>query len=167
MTDTQVRIDQRGTAKLISQFDVDRAWADSVGAADFYERCSLFKGGGGITQKQVDDAKRRMLESVEYAEKLQDLYNEQQDELEAQQAETKRVMMVSTPTRTQINPAWCKHENTVASVTGNHRFVNGDVDDDIHEEVYCLDCGSVVEDEAPVHVEIDQEAVDKWIGGEQ
>ena len=85
MTDT--RPDQRGTDTQITQHEVDRAWADSVGACDWYERCSTTRG---VDKRTIAEAKRRMLETTEYAEKLQNLYNEQRDELEG-----KRVAMIN------------------------------------------------------------------------
>ena len=84
--------DQRGTHHLISRIEVERAWADRVGAADMYER------------RQSPRNRELMLEAADYAERLQDAYNEQQAEVEG-----KRVMMVSTPSYTKFNPAWCKH----------------------------------------------------------
>ena len=131
MTDTKVRYTvQRGTDTQITQIEVDRAWADSVGAADWYERCQLWKGGGGVDNRFVAEAKRRMLEATDYAERLQDAYNEQQDEVEG-----KRVMMTSVNGKVKVDPAWCEHTNVV------------DIDPDMDSEPYaeCLDCGAVLD----------------------
>ena len=108
--DTQLftNIDQRGTNTTISRIEVERAWADSVGAADWYERCQLWKGGGGIDRRIIDEARENMLLSTDYAERLQALYGEQQDN-----NGHKRLMMLSTPTETRIAPSFCDHEHIV------------------------------------------------------
>ena len=140
----------------ITLYEVETAWADSVGAADWYERCSTTRG---VDKRTIAEAKRRMLETADYAEKLQDLYNEQQTELEH-----KRVMMTSVNGRVQLNPAWCKHGDTVLNTSGGHHFSAGEVWDDIHEEVYCLDCGTVIEDEPQGDSDIEG---DETFGGER
>ena len=135
MTDTKVRYTvQRGTDTQITQSDVDRAWADSVGAADMFDR-----NPNGYTR-------RRMLEATDYAERLQDLYNEQQDEAEAQPA--KRVMMTSINGQVKMNPAWCKHEHIVDVMVG----------DDPGGEVWvCRDCGAYLDDDGNVsHIPTDE-----------
>ena len=135
MTETQVRyIAQRGTDTQITQTEVDRAWADSVGAADIYER-----NPNGYT-------KRRMLEATDYAERLQDAYNEQLDELEARQA--KRVMMTSINGQVKLNPDWCKHEHIVDIMVG----------DDPGGSVWvCRDCGAYLNDDGTVsHIPTDE-----------
>lgn len=38
----------------------------------------------------------------------------------------------------------CQHERTVLDVSGSISFYAGDVNDDIHSEVICLDCGAVL-----------------------
>ena len=149
MTETQVRyIAQRGTDTQITQSEVDRAWADSVGAADLYERCSVDRimTGGGVSRKAVDDARRRMLEATDYAERLQDAYNEQLDELEARQA--KRVMMTSINGQVKLNPDWCKHEHIVDIMVG----------DDPGGSVWvCRDCGAYLNDDGTVsHIPTDE-----------
>ena len=132
MTDTKVRYTvQRGTETQITQSDVDRAWADSVGAADMFER------------NPSDYHRRRMLEATDYAERLQDLYNEQQDEVEG-----KRVMMLSVNGQVKMNPAWCKHEHIVDIMVG----------DDPGGEVWvCRDCGAYLNDDGSVsHIPTDE-----------
>lgn len=39
----------------------------------------------------------------------------------------------------------CKHENTVVWSKGSVRASYGEYDDDITEDLYCLDCHSVIE----------------------
>ena len=155
MTETQVRYtDQRGTDTLITQHEVDRAWADSVGTCDMFER------------NPSDYTRRRMLEATEYAEKLQNLYYEQQDELEAQQVteylaahkdpeavadlnaqtidEGKRVMMTSVNGQVKVDPAWCKHSDTQWVTSGGYFTTQGEADDDVLERLICKDCGADV-----------------------
>jgi len=119
------------TQTQITQSDVDRAWADSVGAADLFER------------QPSDYHRRRMLEATDYAERLQDAYNEQLDE-----AEGKRVMLIDRNGERKVNPAWCKHENAVDVMPW----------DDPGGEVWvCRDCGAYLNDDGTVsHIPTDE-----------
>jgi hypothetical protein len=132
---TDQLIDQRGPIqKSISRIEVERAWADSVGAADWYERCQLWKGGGGIDKRIIDEARENMLLATDYAERLQALYDEQQDDLHA-----KRVMLVNVNGQQRIAPAWCKHENVVNVMPGS---ASGEPWDEPEPFAQCLDCGA-------------------------
>jgi len=73
-----------------------------------------------------------------------DTYFEQQA-IEADRR--KRVMMVNVNGEQRIDPEYCPHKNTVLNTSGGWHFSAGDVWDDIHEEVYCRDCGTTLEDD--------------------
>lgn len=93
-----------------------------LGAADMYERSG------------TPFARRRMLETAEYAEKLQ-------AEFDAQEAwkhqPRKRVVLLQTTDRREIDPDFCPHLNTVMNTVGN--------DDEPYTQ--CLDCGWVYRDD--------------------
>ena len=68
------------TETRITKAEVETAWELQSQAADWYERCTLFRGSDGITQKVIDDACEAMLEATDYAERLQALYDEQYEQ---------------------------------------------------------------------------------------
>jgi hypothetical protein len=95
-----------------------------------------------VDKRTIAEAKRRMLEATEYAEKLQDLYNEQRDELVG-----KRIVMVSRNGEAVIDSDFCAHLRV----------------DDGH----CLDCGMFWRDDGtwgPEHLPTDEyaETYDAW-----
>jgi hypothetical protein len=38
----------------------------------------------------------------------------------------------------------CEHRNTVFQMAGSVRLVEGEVEDDVHEEELCVECGALV-----------------------
>jgi hypothetical protein len=62
---------------LITLTEVERAWADSVGAADYYERTTLLHDQGGCDWSQVERAMENMQDTTMHAQRLQERYNEQ------------------------------------------------------------------------------------------
>jgi hypothetical protein len=129
---TQLFTDQRGTAQhLITRIEVERAWADSVGAADMYER-----NPNGYTR-------RKMLEATDNAERLQAWYDEQQDDLS-----NKRVMLINVNGDQRLNPAWCKHEHITDIM------LPGDPSGSVW---VCKDCGAYLTDDGQVdHIPTDE-----------
>ena len=47
----------------------------------------------------------------------------------------------------------CNHSHTVTETTGRFYFINGEVDDNIEEHTYCLDCQQEVKSTAAAPVD--------------
>ena len=47
----------------------------------------------------------------------------------------------------RFNFAPCPHRHVITATTGGMHFTDGDVWDDIHEELMCLDCGESLTEE--------------------
>ena len=65
-----------------------------------------------------------------------------------------------------INPDFCPHENRGWQTVGGQLLKSGQVDDDIQEVFYCLDCGAELKPE-PVNSEPYEpdEVTRLWISG--
>lgn len=122
---TILHTDQRGTdEKSITLHDVERAWADSVGATDMFER------------KQSPANRQRMLELCDYAERLQELYNHQWEDHQAYLAQKRKwVVLVDNGHERTIDSDFCPHLNTMWQKTEDECFLQ------------CLDCGFVERDD--------------------
>jgi hypothetical protein len=119
---------------LITLTEVERAWADSVGAADYYERTTLLHDQGGCDWSQVERALENMQDTTRHAQRLQERYNEQ---YEAQYAD-KRVVLAFDGKTTKIDPSFCDHKNAI-------HYIEPDGDYWV-----CSDCGAWLDEHGDI-----------------
>ena len=80
------------TYTRVTQKQVDRAWADSVGAADMYERFTS------------QHNRENMINMTDRAEKLQQIFDEQG---------TKHMVLAYNGETLKIDPLFCDHRNAL------------------------------------------------------